>query len=114
MMDSTKHDLSYDEVKLDYDALVKTAGTAYGLSLSKVESIIGELHQIEFDWLTGKNKNDYDKTHSANTHRHCAAYRLKKATENLSVAAETYSALLDGEVRNTKELINFPETDKDR
>lgn len=106
MNNTTKNDLSFDEVKLDYEALTLTAALAYSLCLQEIRRHISELDNADIKQLLEKNK---DNKHSYNTTRHCTTERLLKTAKNLSIASDTYSALLDGQVRHSKTLVNVPE-----
>lgn len=92
----TKNDLSADEVKLDYEALLKTSATAVRESLDRV---------VEY---TGKIRESLRE--SKMTSVHLRAEWLRNHANDLAIAADTYAALAEGRSRTHKILIEPPET----
>ena len=88
----TKHDLSANVVKIDYNALLETASIAFRLARDKVHKQLNEL----YDW------------NISNTSRSLTANWLADEAKNLAIATETYSTLAEGKTRGVKELINIP------
>ena len=94
-MYNTKHDLSYTEAKLDFQALVKTAEIAYVKAREEVSRRLHGLYEIE---LTKDN-----------TGRYCEANRLKETAQHLAIAAETLSVLYEARTRKILKVINKSE-----
>lgn len=92
-MENTKNDISGNEVKLDYDAMIRTAGIAYRASKEEISSYLDKLYVAD------------EKADS--TSRYLTATWLKHAATNLAIAAETYSTLLEGKTREQKTLVNL-------
>lgn len=96
-MNETKHDLSFDSTKLDFQALVKTAAIAYSKSRYEIERELSELqHQF--------NTVDFESASFP-----LCAERLASAAKQLSVAASTYHTLLNAYNRHEITIINKPE-----
>lgn len=91
-MRNTKHDLSFGEVKLDYDALIATAAIAYGAMKNRISEYL--------------NKLTDDDLQNDNTSRYLDAQYLQETAYSLAIAAETYSALLEGKSRETVTIVN--------
>ena len=91
-MQNTKHDLSAGEVKLDYEALIRTAGIAYCAKKNAIGERLGELSDCD---MKGEN-----------TSRYLTAHYLKQDAEALAIAAETYSTLLEGKKRDSVIIVN--------
>ena len=95
-MDLTQHDLSSNEVKLDYQALIKTAEIAVGKAKQEVyrhHSKIDEACFPKFDGVALKLN---------------AQWLLDEA-KYLCIACETLSALKGGLDREDVIIINKPE-----
>lgn len=99
-MESTKHDLSYDEVKLDYEALVKTAEIAVGRTLNNINKYLGKIRSAwdEKDW-TGLYLN-------------CGW--LEQEAKRMNIAGETLSALKGGLTRRSVIIMNKPEIKEEK
>ena len=93
-MDATKNDLSHNEVKLDYQALLATANTAVTYLYEDIKS---ELNAI-FD-------NRMNKEY---TILGLKAERIKQASERFQIACETLSALQGGLTRDNIIIVNKP------
>lgn len=92
---NTKHDLSFDKTKLDFDALMRTASIAYSNSRCEVERLLSELQNtFPEGYKSAKFPLDGE--------------RLAKAAEQLAVAASTYHTLVNAMDRNEIEIINKP------
>lgn len=100
-MQATKHDLSHDSTKLDYQALVKTAGIAVALSKERVHEHLNKLYNFG---LNGKRDLVSLELNSQ---------WLCRAAEQLQVSAETYATLLGGLDRHELEIINKPEIEEE-
>ena len=98
-MDLTQHDLSHNEVKLDYQALVKTAEIAVGRAKQELNRYSGKI-----DEAIGA----YDKMFDGVSLRLNAQLLLNEA-EYLCIACETLSALKGGLDREDVIIINKPE-----
>ena len=90
-MQVTKHDLSYDEVKLDYQALLRTSVIAFARTRNEIERLVNHTHS-----LTEKNFSS-------------TARCIYDEAEKLVVAAETWHALEEGLTRRHLEVINKPD-----
>ena len=95
-MNATKHDLSFDKTKLDFNALLRTAAIAYSKSRFEIERELSALQHLLHD-------EDYLSAGFPLT-----AERLAHAAAQLAVAAETYHALMNAVERNGLEVINKP------
>ena len=93
-MEITKSDLSYDEVKLDYEALLRTSWVAVGGCVDRIRDHLNTITAIPRKSMT-----------SISLH----GYWLKQAAERLAVACETVAALEEGKTRNNKILVNIPD-----
>lgn len=89
----TKHDLSSNEVKLDYNSLFKTAGFAYGALLQELRRYIDDLGCIP------------QKESSA--HYYLTAEYIADTATKLAIAVDTYYALKEGLDREQKEIVNI-------
>ena len=89
-MEATKNDLCFDGVKLDYQAMLKTAVIAYAHTIDKIASHISVLQSCV--------GSDY---HTAN--------RLRKEAEQLAVAGEMLHTLQEGLTRSNVSVINIPD-----
>lgn len=93
----TKSDLCANEVKLDYQALLETAQTAYRLGLDAIYRCYTELRQpIRFEDIRG-------------TWSCIQAHELETLSKRFSVVAETLFALTDGLGRSELKVVNKPE-----
>jgi len=95
-MKHTQNDLSHDSTKLDYQALVRTAGIAFSHSRNEIERL---LH----------------KTYDLNSHinHSLTSERIFDEASKLVVAAETLHTLEGGLSRSQLEIVNKPECIKD-
>ena len=93
----TKHDLSADVVKLDYEALVETAEIAFVETREAVSRYLDELREMEI----------------SNVSRSMTANWLADEAKTLAVSAETYSTLVDGKTRSHVEIINKPKVEEE-
>jgi hypothetical protein len=91
----TKNDLSFDEVKLDYKALITTAQVAVGRCIQEIERHKSEVHDALW-------KRD-------NTRLHLCAERLAEQAKLLSVCANTLAALNEGVTRSVVTIVNKDE-----
>ncbi len=89
MWKATGHDLSFDEVKLNYRALIRTTEVALG----KVRDELN--HQLNVTYAIPSNPGDI----------HFASERIALLAEQLQVAAETYHALKEGLDRHTVTIV---------
>lgn len=94
MNGTTKSDLSAGIVKLDYDALTKTAAIAVRAEFQNAKDAIGRIDRA-------LSYNNY-------TTLHVEIEFLVRIAYKLSIAADTYAALKEGETREEKILINLP------
>ena len=94
-MENTKHDLSYDEVKLDYEALIRTAEVAVGRTLENVNRYSSEVRTAwdVKDWI-GLS---------------LSCERLEREAKWMNVAGETLSTLKNGLTRYNVIIVNKPE-----
>lgn len=95
MPERLHHDLSSDQVKLDYHALRLTAEIAYRESRDRIAHYLDALH-----WRDCRGEH-IGRTHDARS--------LAGTARDLAIAAETYSTLVEGETRSIKILVNVPE-----
>lgn len=97
-MQTTKHDLSAGEVKLDYQALLTTAQYAVGRLISAIEQEKAELHDALFnkEWTKAYLRANYLVGHA----------------KALAVAMETLSALSEGLDREDKIIVNVLDEEK--
>jgi len=91
----TKNDLSGNETKLDFEALVKTAAFATRELRQQVSRYDGKLSAALMD-------NDV-------TGIHVDAQWLADAARDLAIAADTYAALLGARSREEISIVNKPE-----
>jgi hypothetical protein len=91
MNNYTKNDLSAGVVKLDYDALLKTASIAYGKTLNEIREETAKLQ----DWRV------------KDTSVYLISERVAILGKQLAVVADTYVALKKGISREDKEMINI-------
>jgi hypothetical protein len=85
------HDVDGNTVKLNYNALVRTAEIAYGQLLQKVSSCLDKAYYMKPDDLTGLHLNASD---------------LSQIAEKFKLVAETLSALKYGLKREIVILTN--------
>ena len=90
-MNRTKHDLSYNSTKLDYQALIDTANIAVGHCVEKVSHYLSEFHKL-----------DVKPTPSV-------TQWLEREGRYLAIANETLHTLREGLEREELEIINKPE-----
>jgi hypothetical protein len=94
-MQATKNDLSANEAKLDYVALVKTAEIAVGHSLEQVSYYLNEIRKDRLgNYVTGL---------------HCDANNMKNEAVMLEIACETLATLRGGETRENIVIVNKKE-----
>jgi len=88
-MDVTKNDLSYNEAKLDYRALLDTATIAFAHTRNEIERLV-------------------HRTHDLNPHTNYAsvARQLLDEAKRMAVAAETMHTLQEGLTRENILIIN--------
>ncbi len=92
MFENTKHDLSFDTVVLDYDALIQTARIAFAHSRDQV----------------GRHMRDtYDM--NPNMNYTSASQSILRQARHMVTAAETLHALQEGLTRSQLEIVNKPE-----
>ena len=92
----TKHDLSADTVRLDYQALIRTAAIAFMETREAVSRYLDELREMEI----------------SNVSRSMTANWLADKADALAVAAETYSTLVGGKTRSHVDIMNKPKVDE--
>lgn len=92
----TKNDLSFDEVKLDYKALITTAQVA-------IHGCIEEISRYE------RTIRDYGLYHNDNTKLHMDSKRLADEANLLAICADTLAALKEGEKREIVTIVNKDE-----
>mgnify|MGYP003394029234 CR=1 FL=1 len=95
MNNSTKNDLSGNEVKLDYEALVITANVAVGKCLDQLDSYSRKIRDA---FCTGGNT---DITTLSLTARY-----IRDEGKNLAICADTLATLLGGRDRDKVTIIN--------
>lgn len=88
-MENTKHDLSYNEVKLDYQALIATAKIAVGGCMEEVGTQLADMRDLEPRFQIS-----------------LSAEWLVRAANQLSIAAETLHALEEGLNRSKVTIVN--------
>ncbi len=84
MFEHTKHDLSADEVTLNYEALKETAGIALSQVREEIHRHLEIMYHVPLDASA----------------MHHAADRLAVLGKQLAIASETYPALVEGESRS--------------
>ncbi len=94
-MNRTQHDLSYDQTKLDYQALVRTADIAFAHTRNELDRCLHRTHDIPVE---GQTYNPYHE-----------GGRIYELAEQLSVVAETAHTLHEGLTRSQLEIVNKPE-----
>jgi hypothetical protein len=94
-MQATKHDLSANEVRLDYAALVTTAEIAVGKSKSEISHYVIKITNNWSEKEFGSMKLN-------------AGY-LKEEAERLEIACETLATLKCGETRKNIIIVNKKE-----
>jgi len=90
----THNDLSFNETKLDFEALFKTAAYAtreLREQVNRYQSKLGD-----------------DLLHNDVTGIHLNSQWLADTAHDLAIAADTYSALLGAKTRDNLEVINKP------
>lgn len=85
----TKHELSFNSVKLDYDALLKTAQIAFANTRTRVEEHLKRLQE-----------------HSRTSCYYLDAQWLERAASQLTIAAETMYTLEHGLERREVTIVN--------
>lgn len=96
-MNNTKHDLSFDSTKLDFQALIRTAAIAYSGMRTQIENKLSQLQHL-------LNDADYLDAHFPLT-----AESLAQDANRLSIAAATYYTLLNAQHRSQISIVNKPE-----
>lgn len=91
-MYATKNDLSSNEAKLDYSALVKTAEIAVSSCLAKVNDYANKIH---YDWIAKSFAGV-----------HLNASWLREEAERLEITCETLATLKRGETREHILIVN--------
>ena len=91
-MQTTKHDLSYNEVTLDYQALVQTAEIAFTLARNDVYKYHNQLQEYPL-------KGSF----------YISAECLERAAKQLRTAAETLYTLREGLERGILKVVNKPD-----
>ncbi len=94
-MNRTQHDLSCDQTKLDYQALVRTADIAFAHTRNELERCLHRTHDIP-------EHNPYRE-----------GGRIYELAEQLSIVAETAHTLREGLTRSQLEIVNKPEVKDD-
>lgn len=94
-MQATKNDLSYNEAKLDYTAMIKTAEIAVGKSRSAVIN------------YADKICNDWSNKHFTGVYLN--ATWLREEAERLEIACEMLATLKGGETRENIIIVNKKE-----
>ncbi len=94
LMNLTKHDLSYDETKLDYQALVRTADIAFVHTRNEIERLLHRTHDIPTEGQPVINSH--------------VCGRINDLAEQLAVSAETAHTLHEGLTRHRLKVINKP------
>jgi len=90
-MEVTKNDLCSNSATLDYQALLRTAQSAYKLGLEEVSRHLSVLHRFP---------------PCGNTERYLHAGWLAQEAKTLVVVAETLSTLLEGLTREEISIVN--------
>mgnify|MGYP003396099545 CR=1 FL=1 len=93
-MDATKNDLSHNEVKLDYQALLATANTAVTYLSEDIKATLDTIFN--------------DRMNKKYTILGIKAERIKQASERFQIACETLSALQGGLTRESIIIVNKP------
>ena len=96
-MEKTKHDLSFDSTKLDFEALTQTAAIAYASTRRHVENALGKLQRM-------LKSEEYE-----NAGFPLKAQWLAEDAERLAIAASTYYTLLCAKSRKEISIINKPQ-----
>ncbi len=86
----TRNELSFDVVKLDYDALLKTSAFAQRELRERVSQHLRSLNEATI-------KND-------STSQYLQAQWLSQTARELAIATDTYAALFEGVTRKKAEL----------
>lgn len=97
-MQATKNDLSHNEAKLDYSALIKTAEIAVGKSRT---AIVNYANEISNEWINKKFTGVY-----------LNAIWLREEAQRLEIACETLATLKGGETRKNIVIVNKREIKK--
>ena len=95
--ESSGHDISGDKVKLNIDTLIKVAASAVYNARCQMDKWQNEIDALVYD----HNKTELDKTWS----RAWYAKHLLDATNDYTMAFDSYSALLHAKDRQTIEII---------
>lgn len=93
-MENTKFDLSFDLIKIDYEALINVSRIAVGCLNNKID-------ERKFEVLDSLDSGKH-------TTAKLAANELKRITKDYAIAVEVYGCLLDGKKRSNKKLVNIP------
>jgi hypothetical protein len=92
MNGTTKNDLSFNQVKIDYAAMLDTASIAIGGQIWAIERNFG-------DFRNATEKGDL-------TLIHLSAQRLAEEAGKMAIVADMYAALKGGMEREEIEIIN--------
>ena len=95
-MDITKNDLSYNEVKLDLNALLTTAQVAFYARFHAIEDEVRELNNLYFNGNSG-------------IRRYMLANNIANLSKSLPILAETLHTLEEGRSRENIILVNEEE-----
>lgn len=95
-MNQTKNDLSYNQTKLDYLALLKTARIAFAHTRNDLDRYLGQTHAF-----------------NPTPNYASLAGRIKQEADELVIAAETMHTLEEGLSREELEVINKPEVKRE-
>jgi len=93
-MRTSKNDLSFGKVKLDYTTLITTAKIAFHGVLQEINKKCEQLRD------TGDEED---------TAMYLNAHRLEEAAKSLVICAETLHALQGGVIRERIEIVNKPQ-----
>lgn len=91
-MEFTKNDLSYDQTKLDYQAMLTTAQIAFSHTREEINRHIHNTYNI-----SGKVNYSLE------------AKWIKEEADKLAIIAETMDTLQGGLTRSQIEVVNKPE-----
>ncbi len=95
-MDRTKHDLSFNQVKLDYQALLRTSIIAFAHTRNEIARLTHDTYSLK-----------------PALSLHHTARLIAEEADKMVVAAETMDTLEEGLTREELEVINKPEVRKE-
>lgn len=95
MFDNTQNDLSFDEAKLDFQAMTTVAGVAVSRLLNNIHRYTKEIG-LDFDTKD-------------NTSMYLNSQRLNQETKLLVVCTETLATLREAATRGVLTIVNKPE-----